>query len=58
MSRMVVDTSPALVAIAAIQAVWAACSCVPSAEQNARLEALVLRSHKLSVGQLKAELLR
>ena len=51
------DTSPAGVAIAAARAVWAVVGFTPSAELAARVEACVLRGHKLSPDELVAELL-
>jgi hypothetical protein len=54
---MVCDTSPALVAIAAVRAVWAASGFVPGPALAERVEACVVRGHKLSVDQLSLELL-
>jgi hypothetical protein len=52
----VCDTSPALVAIAAARAVWAAAGFEPPAALAARVESCVLRGHKLSPEQLGSEL--
>ncbi len=54
---MLCDTSPALVAIAAARAVWAASEFVVPPGLAAKVEACVLRGHKLSPDQLSSELL-
>ena len=52
---MICDTSPALVAIAAARAVWAAAGFTPPSALAARVESCVLRGHKLLPDQLSSE---
>ncbi len=54
---MVCDTSPTLVAIAAIRAIWIATEFSPLANLASRVESCVMRGHSLSLDDLKAELL-
>lgn len=54
---MVCDTSPTPVAIAAIRAIWTATGFTPLAALTARVESCVLRGHRLSLDELKSELL-
>lgn len=49
---MTCDTSPALVAIAAMRAVWTATGFEPSIELAERAEECVLAGHRLSLDQL------
>jgi len=52
------DTTPTLMAIAAIRAVWAALSFVPNEDLAEQLEACVLRSAEVSPAGLEKELAR
>ena len=54
---MICDTSPTLVAIAAIRAIWIATEFSPLANLASRVESCVMRGHSLSLDDLKAELL-
>ena len=54
----IVDTTPTLVALAAIMAVWSAVSFVPSAGMQKAIEETVLLCRKIPVEQLEKELRR
>jgi hypothetical protein len=53
---MVCDTSPGVVAIAAIRAVWTVLGFVPSRSLSAAVESCITRGHQMSVEALGAEL--
>jgi hypothetical protein len=53
---MVCDTSPALVALAAMRAVWAVLEFAPSEPLIASVECCITRGHQLSPEALRVEL--
>ena len=53
---MVCDTSPALVAIAAIRAVWTAVAFKPAPERTDEMEKCILSGHALSMEELASRL--
>jgi len=50
---MICDTSPALVAIAAMQAVWIAVNFEPTTELTAQIETCIVEGHRLSLDELR-----